>query len=288
MTCMYRYRQDHSYIPLAECARTLYEIGYREMDVNLCKADCEPIELAMDNWEEWALEFGSELERMGMTVSQSHAPFYRYRTSSNYQLSEYREEMIRRSVIASGLMGVKTVTFHSIMTDETDPKKNAKANLDYFRGYLPLAEKCGVSIAIENMSHLRRKDGGSTYRYLMFLDELLELVDELKKDFGNVGICWDTGHANLMGLDQAESIKLIRGRLLATHIHDNYGVRDDHLLPYLGTINWPDVMLALREIGYEGSFSFEAHQFTARMPDDAVKDALRFSVSVGRSLLGER
>lgn len=285
---MYRYRQDGSYIPLSECAAAMAEAGFGEMDLNFCKADSEPIEVAADGWEEWARSFREDLDRLGMTAGQSHVPFYRYRGSApDYGISEYREEMIRRSLIASGHIGVKAVTFHSIMANGSDPKKNAEANLDYFRGHLALAQTCGVSIAIENMPFRTLPDGKHAYRCHMYLEELLELVDALKKDFDNVGICWDTGHANLMGEDQADCLRQIGSRLIATHINDNYGKGDDHLLPYLGTVDWKAVMGALREIGYAGSFSFEAQRFTMKMPDTLLPDALRFSVKIGRTLLGE-
>ena len=31
---------------------------------------------------------------------------------------------------------------------------------------------------------------------------------------------------------------MIGNRLIATHVQDNYGVVDDHLLPYLGNVEW--------------------------------------------------
>ena len=46
--------------------------------------------------------------------------------------------------------------------------------------------------------------------------------------------------------------------LYALHIHDNRGMQDEHLIPYLGTINMDEVINALIEIGYEGYFTFEA------------------------------
>src|SRR6266853_3314267 len=46
----------------------------------------------------------------------------------------------------------------------------------------------------------------------------------------NVKLCFDTGHAHLVG---------------TTHVHDNRGERDDHLLPYEGTIDWNAALVAL-------------------------------------------
>ena len=74
----------------------------------------------------------------------------------------------------------------------------------------------------------------------------------------NLAICLDTGHANLADVDIAAFIRAAGPRLKALHIADNLGRRDDHILPYgAGTIEWTDVMKALRDIGYAGIFNFE-------------------------------
>ena len=45
---MYRYCRDGSNITLSDSAKVLYEAGYRDIDVNFCKADSEPLELTED------------------------------------------------------------------------------------------------------------------------------------------------------------------------------------------------------------------------------------------------
>jgi sugar phosphate isomerase/epimerase len=73
-----------------------------------------------------------------------------------------------------------------------------------------------------------------------------------------LGICLDTGHANLAGVDSAAFVRAAGGRLKALHIADNLGTQDNHMLPYgAGTVAWPGVMRALRETGYNGLFNFE-------------------------------
>jgi len=80
------------------------------------------------------------------------------------------------------------------------------------------------------------------------IEEQLEGVD--------VGICLDYGHANLM-TDVAEAVETVSGHLWTTHVHDNNGKRDDHLVPYAGTINWDEAMMATQKIGYDGAVMFE-------------------------------
>ena len=43
----------------------------------------------------------------------------------------------------------------------------------------------------------------------------------------------------------AEALESVRGMVATTHVHDNRGERDDHLLPYEGTIDWSATLAAL-------------------------------------------
>src|SRR5262249_12702412 len=46
----------------------------------------------------------------------------------------------------------------------------------------------------------------------------------------NVRLCFDTGHAHLRG-EASSALEAIREQVVTTHVHDNDGERDDHLLP---------------------------------------------------------
>jgi sugar phosphate isomerase/epimerase len=40
-------------------------------------------------------------------------------------------------------------------------------------------------------------------------------------------------------------------------MHDNNGRRDDHLVPYAGTIDWDAAMMETQKVGYDGVLMFE-------------------------------
>jgi sugar phosphate isomerase/epimerase len=80
------------------------------------------------------------------------------------------------------------------------------------------------------------------------IEDQLEGVD--------VGICLDYGHAHLM-TDVAEAVETVSGHLWTTHVHDNRGKRDEHLVPYAGSINWEEAMMTTQKIGYDGVLMFE-------------------------------
>ena len=106
------------------------------------------------------------------------------------------------------------------------------------------AAKVGVSVALEVIPNPL----SSPIALVRAIEEQLEGID--------VGVCLDYGHAHLM-TDLAEAIETLSGHLSTTHVHDNHRKRDEHLVPYAGTINWDEAMMITQKIGYDGPFIFE-------------------------------
>ena len=113
-----------------------------------------------------------------------------------------------------------------------------------------------VSIALENDRSIERMN---------FILELARAVD-----MPNIGICVDTGHANLGDLGAGRAIRMAGSLLLTTHLQDNLGERDDHMPPGMGNIDWPDVFQALAEIDYKRTLMLELTD--APTPDSRVYD----------------
>jgi sugar phosphate isomerase/epimerase len=107
-----------------------------------------------------------------------------------------------------------------------------------------LAEPLGVRVALEVMGNR--------------LSTAPHLVDLIERNFdgANLGICMDIGHAHLLG-DTAEAIETTSEYLVTTHIHDNHGRADDHLVPFQGTIDWAGAIMAFEKIGYDGVLMYE-------------------------------
>jgi len=106
------------------------------------------------------------------------------------------------------------------------------------------AERVGVKVAVEVIPNA-----------LSSAEALVHLIEE-QLDGVDVGVCLDYGHANLMG-DLAEAVETLSGHLWTTHVHDNGGRRDDHLVPYGGGIDWDAAMMETQKIGYEGALILE-------------------------------
>jgi hexulose-6-phosphate isomerase len=115
---------------------------------------------------------------------------------------------------------------------------------------LPLAEKLGVSLNIENIFF----NG-----YLLSTSDMMEFVDGFKSK--HVRVHFDTGNIMLFQFPE-DWVKALGTRIKNIHFKEFTKKGTDHSLesfrPLLdGTTNWPAVVEALDAVGYRGYLTFE-------------------------------
>jgi len=107
-----------------------------------------------------------------------------------------------------------------------------------------LAEPLGVRVVVEVIPNELSRAGSLVH----FVENVL--------DASGVGICLDFGHAHIDG-DLVDAIETVSEHLMTTHVHDNRGRTDDHLVPFEGSIDWPAALTAVRKVGYDGTLMLE-------------------------------
>lgn len=122
-----------------------------------------------------------------------------------------------------------------------DSRVSARRSIEELAG---IAKPLGVRIAVEIIPNELSRAGSLVH----FVEHDLEELD--------IGICLDFGHAHLDG-DVVDAIETVAEHLVTTHVHDNQGRQDDHLVPLEGTIDWPSALTALQKVGYDGPLVLE-------------------------------
>ena len=203
-----------------------------------------------DNWKKYADELLDMAEEKNFKFVQSHSPLGR-----PLVFDEEHEQFIadtKRSIEASAYLGIKNIVVHSGYAKGMSKEETFKQNLSFYQELLLYAEKYNINILTENFNKMCSKD----YYWIDSAETIKELVDYINHPL--LKVCWDAGHGNLQELPQDKAISLLGDDLVALHIQDNFGYSDDHLMPFLGTLNIDSLMHGLLDIGYKGYFTFEA------------------------------
>lgn len=268
-----------------ESLAALKMAGYDSVDVNIWPL-CHPGgPMTKDNWQEIIEAFVAASATLKLPVYQTHGntmggtewddPSYPHR--------ELRHICTLRCAEAARMLGADSMMLHPFNLAHAplySVQENKRACIAYLSPYIEAAKKAGVKVAVENMIDFGRRHR----RYCAGdIHELIDLVDTINDP--DVGICIDTGHANISGMDPAAAIRAAGKRLFALHINDNHSKlgQDEHLLPFFGDINWAEVMKALTEVDYRGHLTYEINP--QNIPHAARAAWLRYTVEIGRYLI---
>lgn len=241
-----------------------------------------------DDWEDRAFRLREMLDERGVAIHDAHAPFNRFIRDPDDVYREY----LRRSIEAASILGVKHMAFHGephiTAEDEVyDSKAILEETYDFFAPFVDQAKKRNVGFNFENVfenvfdNSLRRK------RYIFTADMYEELIPLIEKfNDPNVGCCWDFGHAQVEYRErQFEYFKDIFPYIRMTHVHENYFVRDLHLLPLLfDEMDWKPFVRYMKENNYPGDFTFEF--VFGSMTKEVMHEFLVLASMVGKHLLG--
>ena len=70
--------------------------------------------------------------------------------------------------------------------------------------------------------------------------------------------------------DVGDAIETVSGHLVTTHLHDNRGRSDDHLVPFDGAIDWAGGADGVQKVGYDGPVDVRARA-TRGSPTDVLR-----------------
>lgn len=148
-----------------------------------------------------------------------------------------------------GAIGIRNAVLHpdTHFPEGTDREEIMTQNTAVLKQLVPLAEKAGIRLCLENISKPFEKAEG-----------LLELIERAGGS-PVLGICLDTGHLHIHDSGSQKSFILAAGsRLHALHIADNQGTSDQHMMPFgRGSVDFSEVMTGLKAIGYCDLFNYE-------------------------------
>lgn len=192
----------------------------------------------------------SSISSLGIKVASFHAPFGEPYDLSSCDKNIRRgavKEIIHSAEVLEELGGARLIIHGGIRVKEGENRRPLISNLKTsLEEILKICEQKKKVLVLENMPPPGRI--GDT------AEELWRIVNSFNSIY--IGICLDTGHANIGG-ELIQATKKFQSRLVTLHVSDNWGEKDDHHLPGGGKINWPEFLAALAQGSYDGPFMYE-------------------------------
>lgn len=169
------------------------------------------------------------------------------------------QDQVKRALEAAEQVPFRTCVLHLGLKDDRWDNRALDDSMTAIEHLKAFASPLGVKLLLENLPN-----------EVATPENLLEIVRV--GHFDSVGFCLDTGHAHLApALPEtshapaqsaiAQAFAALAGRIVELHLHDNSGMRDEHLWPGDGAIDWNELTalaaqlkaepVGILEIGYD-------------------------------------
>lgn len=228
----------------------------------------------------------------GIAINQMHMPYPNYVPDGGKELNDYLWNTVApKSMRICAFFECPYIVVHgfklarNLGSEEAEWEQTEK----FLDSLMPVAKEMGITVCIEN---LYNSIGGHIVEGpCCNVKKAVKRIDRINDKYGAevLGFCFDTGHANLVGIDFEKFITTLDYRLKVLHIHDNDGIGDLHQIPFTFTKNrentvstdWEGFINGLRAIRYDKVLSFETAPVLTAFPEAMKQEVLAFIAKIG-------
>lgn len=266
-----------------DAARRIADLGYGAIElstehlVTLRQARERPARLAA---------FRRAVDDCGLRMDQAHITITVDICSLDDERRAADQQTVLDDIEVLSALGITAGVLHPGGSGERETwelaERQNELRLEALERLAAAARRAGVRLALENGCWTFGP--GRQVAWEGSVAGLRETIAQIGSPA--LGICLDTGHAILEGWDNAAAVRAAGDLLIALHIADNDGSGDQHRIPYSygSKVDWPAVVAALREVGYEGPFNLEIPGERGR-PLLFMDASVNYALDVTRRLL---
>lgn len=231
----------------------LKELGYYGLDVPFESCSKRDFILSDDYYDHIAEKY-KRITDSGLKVCQTHLAYDTGEDGAYEWFDEFVFPVLSKQIEMTKVLNCKVCVLHLRVRDNRE--ESYKYNTYRISKLLPVAEKNGVIIAIENTY-----SGGEAYEesYISSYEDFMYYMDYFKSP--SLGICLDTGHAVIRKQNPLELFRKLKKYIVAMHLHTTTENYDLHAmpftLPYGEKIDWFELYKEISESEYPGTLNFE-------------------------------
>ncbi len=229
------------------------ELGYDCFEVTVEQSGL----ISLDTTKEQAQRVRDEADRLGLSLETS-ASGLAWGESPTHPDPQVRGKAIqnyKKALEVSSWLGIKTMLYlpgmvSAVFVPDFAPQPYEKVYewaREAVQSLLPSAERFDVRLAVENVWN----------RFLLSPLEMRYFIDSFESPY--VGSYFDVGNVLAFGHPE-DWIRTLGKRIMAVHLKDfkvSIGNLDGFVDLLSGDVNYPQVMKAFKEIGYDGTYTAE-------------------------------
>lgn len=247
----------------AEAVAAFQGTGFRHLDYSFYDIIYPGSPFLTEHWKKEVLEAKNTAEQLGFDFVQAHAPGYNPLDKNADHEAGMKATL--RSIEACGELQISNLVLHLGFCDDfrypDSREAYFKVNAEFCKKLIPTMERYNINVCVENSA-----EGNMRGKYfLMTGQETADFADTVNHPL--LHVCFDVGHSNMRGdIDIYRELCDVGQHLKAVHIQDNFGTYDEHIFPFLGSLDLDACIQALLDIGYQGCFTFEADNMFRAKP----------------------
>lgn len=222
-----------------------------------------------------------------ISFSQMHMPYPIHVPYADGRINTYLAEIVApKSLAVCAFFECPYIVVHGFKLARELGSEWAEWEMTerFLQSLAPVAASSGITLCVENLYSWI--DGPCTNAHLA-----ADRIDRFNDRFGTevLGFCFDTGHANMLGLDFEDFLTTLGKRVKVLHVHDNDGIYDLHQIPFTFTrtrenkslTDWEGFINGLRNADYSNVISFETGPVLQAFPEELKEDVLAFIAKIG-------
>ncbi len=240
-------------MPLCEVFKLAKDAGFEGVELALGMTG----EVSLESTEEDLLKVKKCAEENGIALYSLSCGLYWdfWLNDDEEAVREKAKSIVRKQLETAKILGCETILVipGSVNADFAAPGKVVDYATTYERALAainelkPYAEELQVSIGLENVWN----------KFLTSPIEMREFIDKIGSDY--VGSYFDVGNVVINGYPE-HWIRILGNRIKKVHFKDfrrAVGTLDGFVDLLAGDVNYPEVVKAFEEIGYDGWVSAE-------------------------------
>ena len=179
-------------------------------------------------------------------------------SNPNQKLRSWRIDYTKQAIDLAHILNSKSICITSGLNTMENSNQCFQLFQDSLIDLCEYAEKKNVLIAIE-------------YEPYLLVDNSEKVLKLLSNDFKNIGLNFDTCHAEVTKENLSKIISSFGKKIFHTHISDCKNNVHFHLIPGLGDINFKEMYHSLKKIGYDGYLTAELYPYSDNPEEVASK-----------------